>query len=147
MLTAHLSDGSAPDFVDTGFSSAGQYDVVYTLNYLAASAGQQLNVMWTLFSGVGNVTLQGAALPGAPGKTTDGCGIWVDDSPPPVPWAAATTLGMGDRLSDALFRDVRAPVCIGHRDASAHRSMPHPAGGCDRRRFLPYLDPTNPPSE
>ena len=83
MLTAHLSDGSAPDFVDTGFSSAGQYDVVYTLNYLAASAGQQLNVMWTLFSGAGNVTLQGAALPGASGKTTDGCGIWVEDSPPP----------------------------------------------------------------
>ena len=64
MLTAHLSDGSAPDFVDTGLSSTGQYDGVYTLNYHAASDGEQLTVLWTLFSGGGNVTLQAAALSG-----------------------------------------------------------------------------------
>jgi Bacterial Ig-like domain (group 3) len=64
MLSAHLSDGSAPDFVDTTFSGAGQYDAVYTLSYHAAAAGQQLTVQWTQFSGAGNVTLQGAALAG-----------------------------------------------------------------------------------
>jgi hypothetical protein len=66
-LAAHLSDGSAPDFVDASFSSTtGQYDAVYTLTYRAGSAGKQLVVQWTQASGTGNVTLQAAALAGAP---------------------------------------------------------------------------------
>jgi uncharacterized protein YndB with AHSA1/START domain len=65
-LTAHLSDGSAPDIVDTSFSSSsGQYKVVYTLTYHAASPAQTLVVKWTQASGTGNVTLQAAALAGA----------------------------------------------------------------------------------
>ena len=61
-LLAHLSDGSAPDYVNTAFSGSGQYDAVYTITYSATSAGQQLVVTWTQGSGSGNVTLQGTAL-------------------------------------------------------------------------------------
>jgi uncharacterized protein YndB with AHSA1/START domain len=64
-LSAHLSDGSAADFVNTAFSATGQYDVVYTLTYRAASAGQQLVVQWTQASGTGNVTVQAVALAGS----------------------------------------------------------------------------------
>ena len=65
-FVAHLSDGSATDYVSTAFSGTGQYDAVYTLTYQAASVGQQLVVSWTQVSGAGNVTLQGAALAAAP---------------------------------------------------------------------------------
>jgi hypothetical protein len=61
-LTAHLSNGTAADYVDTSLSGSGQYNGVYTLTYRAPSAGQQLSVTWTQSSGLGNVTLQGAAL-------------------------------------------------------------------------------------
>jgi hypothetical protein len=61
-LVAHLSDSSAADYVNTTFSGTGQYDVVFTLTYQAASAGQQLVVQWTQISGTGNVTIQGAAM-------------------------------------------------------------------------------------
>jgi hypothetical protein len=61
-LIAHLSDGSAPDYVSTTVAVTGQYDLVYTITYRAASAGQQLSVGWTHISGSGNVRLQGAAL-------------------------------------------------------------------------------------
>jgi hypothetical protein len=61
-LTAHLSDGSAVDYVDTSFSSTGFYRPVYTLTYRAASAGQQLVVQWTQTSGTGNIKLQAAAM-------------------------------------------------------------------------------------
>src|ERR1700674_1839460 len=61
-LTAHLSTGTATDYVDTSISGSAQYDGVYTLTYRAPSAGQHLNVTWTQSSGFGNVTLQGAAL-------------------------------------------------------------------------------------
>ncbi|MEJ0101600.1 MAG: Ig-like domain-containing protein [Bacteroidota bacterium] len=62
-LTATLSDGSSPDYVNTSFSSAtGQYVAVYTLTYKAASAGKLLTVKWVQSSGTGNVTLQAATL-------------------------------------------------------------------------------------
>jgi hypothetical protein len=61
-LTAHLSDGSASDFSDTTSSVNGQYDRNYTLVYNAASSGQSLTVTWEQTSGVGNVTLDAAAL-------------------------------------------------------------------------------------
>ncbi len=61
-LTAHLSDGSAPDFVDVTTTVSGSYDRNYTLTYKAASAGQTLTVSWINTSGTGNVTLNGAAL-------------------------------------------------------------------------------------
>jgi hypothetical protein len=61
-LTAHLSDGSAADYVDSTTPANGQYDRNYTLSYHAASAGQTLKVSWVMTSGGGNVTLNGAAL-------------------------------------------------------------------------------------
>jgi fibronectin type 3 domain-containing protein len=79
-LTAHLSDGSAADFVNTAFSATGQYDVVYTLTYSAASSGQQLVVQWTQASGTGNVTVQAVALAGS-------------GSGPPVPGNVSATDG------------------------------------------------------
>jgi hypothetical protein len=63
-LTAHLSDQSAGDYVDTTAPASGQYDRNYTLTYSAASAGQTLTVSWVMTSGQGNVTLNGAALSG-----------------------------------------------------------------------------------
>ena len=42
-LTASLSDGSAPDYVNSSFSGTGQYNAVYTLSYKAASAGKAIN--------------------------------------------------------------------------------------------------------
>ena len=64
-LTAHLSDGSAPDFVDATTTAAGQYDRNYTIAYHAGTAGQSLTVTWVMTSGTGNVTLSAAALAGA----------------------------------------------------------------------------------
>ena len=61
-LTAHLSDGSAVDYVDTTATAAGQYDRNYTLTYAAAASGQTLRITWIMSSGGGNVTLNGAAL-------------------------------------------------------------------------------------
>ena len=86
-LTAHLSDGSAADYVDSTFSGSGQYDATYTITYHAASAGQTLAVSWThlAFNGQtnGNVTLSGAALSG--GGTTS--------SPPATPTGVSATQG------------------------------------------------------
>jgi uncharacterized protein YjdB len=61
-LTASLSDGSSPDYVNTAFSSTNQYSVVYTLTYKAASAGKMLTVKWVQSSGTGDVILQAATL-------------------------------------------------------------------------------------
>jgi hypothetical protein len=56
-LTAHLSDGSAPDFVSTTWNGNRSFDwspvpggftAVYTLRYRAASPGQMLHVAWSL---------------------------------------------------------------------------------------------------
>jgi hypothetical protein len=63
-LTAHLSDGSAADFVNTTPTASGQYDRNYLLTYQAASAGQTIRVTWTVAAGSGNVTVNGAALAG-----------------------------------------------------------------------------------
>jgi hypothetical protein len=62
MFTAHLSDGSSPDYVNTSFSGTGIYIAVYTITYKAASAGQLLTVKWVLASGAGNISLQAATL-------------------------------------------------------------------------------------
>jgi len=61
-LTAHLSDGSSADFVNTTSTLSGQYDRNYTLVYHAVAAGKVLTVTWKMASGSGNVTLNGAAL-------------------------------------------------------------------------------------
>ena len=61
-LAAHLSDGSAPDFSDTTGTASGPYDRNYTLTYHALSSGKTISVTWTMASGSGNVTINGAAL-------------------------------------------------------------------------------------
>jgi len=62
-LTASLSDGSAPNYVNSSFSNtAGQYNAVYTLTYKAASARKLITVKWVQASGTGNVTLQAVTL-------------------------------------------------------------------------------------
>jgi hypothetical protein len=63
-LVAHLSDGSAPDYVDTSLSNAsGTQAGMYTLTYSAATAGQTLTVTFVQNTNTaGNVTLQAAAL-------------------------------------------------------------------------------------
>ncbi|MVC24923.1 hypothetical protein D6V10_21160, partial [Vibrio cholerae] len=49
-LTAHLADGSAPDFVDTTTAATGQYDRNYTLTY-RANSNTTLTVTWVMASG------------------------------------------------------------------------------------------------
>ncbi len=73
-LVAHLSDGSAADFVDTTVNTAGQYNRNYTLQYSAASPGQYLAVAWVMSSGTGNVTINGAALSAGPQGALSGLG-------------------------------------------------------------------------
>jgi hypothetical protein len=51
-LQAHLSDGSSPDYIDTGATSAGSYqEFIYSISYRAASPGQTLTLTWSLVSG------------------------------------------------------------------------------------------------
>jgi hypothetical protein len=83
-LVAHLSDGSAADFVDVTPAATGQYDRNYALSYKAGSAGQTLTVRWTMDSGTGNVALNGAAL----ASSTGGGG-----TAPTVTTTAATSVG------------------------------------------------------
>jgi fibronectin type 3 domain-containing protein len=61
-MTARLSDGSSPDYVDASLAGAGVFDGVYTIVYRAASAGETLELKWEQQSGSGYVSLQGAAL-------------------------------------------------------------------------------------
>ncbi|MEJ7712616.1 MAG: hypothetical protein WKF84_22905 [Pyrinomonadaceae bacterium] len=70
-LEVTLSDGSAPAYIDTNVQGAigPGINVIYTINYQAASSGQVLTVRWTVlnsFDASGNVTLQAASLKIAP---------------------------------------------------------------------------------
>jgi len=65
-LTAHLSDGSAPDFVDLAAETGGYYDRNYVLTYQTATPAQ-VTVTWTMRSGPGFVTIGGAAVSPAAG--------------------------------------------------------------------------------
>ena len=52
-LVAHLSDGSAADFVDTTFSNSATIPAAYIITYKAASAGQTLTLTWTMNDNTG----------------------------------------------------------------------------------------------
>ena len=66
-MVAHLSDGSAVDFVDSSLSNPnGTTTGAYTFTYQAASSGQSLNITFSQISAPGNVTLQAATLQAAP---------------------------------------------------------------------------------
>jgi hypothetical protein len=75
-LEVSLSDGSAPTYVDTSLTepaTGNNVHGVYTINFRAASAGQQLVVRWTVaasFNSFGNVTLQAATLSPGTGGTS-----------------------------------------------------------------------------
>ena len=61
--TAHLSDGSYPDYIDESIIANGvAVDANYTIVFKAGSANQTLTLNWVLINGGGNVTLHGAAL-------------------------------------------------------------------------------------
>jgi hypothetical protein len=65
-LTATLSDGSAPAYVDTSLgdtvdTSHGK-EAYYSITYKAGSPGQSLTVTWSNTTSSGNVTIQGIAL-------------------------------------------------------------------------------------
>jgi hypothetical protein len=63
-MVAHLSDGSAADYVDTSLNNATSTTPgLYTFNYQAVSSGQTLTVTFTQINDTsGNVTLQGATV-------------------------------------------------------------------------------------
>ena len=61
-LTAHLLDGSAPDFANTTSTANGQYDRNYMVTSQAGGAGQALTVTWKMTSGSGNVECGGNGL-------------------------------------------------------------------------------------
>ena len=66
---AHLSDGSAVDYIDTSEIADNQYDRNYTLTYRAGGPGHTLHVTWTMTSGedeYGTVTISAAALSANP---------------------------------------------------------------------------------
>ena len=82
---AHLSDFSAPAYADASMSSVfGNYPAVYTLQYAAASAGQQVIVQFLtreLFDAdYGNVTLESVTLAGG-GQPTNSFPTVVITSP------------------------------------------------------------------
>jgi hypothetical protein len=66
-IVAHLSDGSAPDYVDSSLNNANATSTgLYSFTYQASSSGQTLTVTYTQAnSTVGNVTLQAATLVGS----------------------------------------------------------------------------------
>ncbi len=61
-LTAHISDGSSPDYVNIQPSAAGQWDATYTISYQAAVAGQTVQISWLQNSGSGTISLTAADL-------------------------------------------------------------------------------------
>jgi hypothetical protein len=76
-LTARLSDGSAPDFVDSSLFNATATDGVYSLTYSAASAEQTLSVTWIEIppngdQAGGRLNLKGATLQLAPAGVPTG---------------------------------------------------------------------------
>ena len=71
-LTAHLSDDSAPDYVDTSVAPGFNTPGIYTIDYSSATAGQTLTLTWRMITplspdanqGSRNITIFAAALSG-----------------------------------------------------------------------------------
>ena len=87
---AHLSDGSAADYVATLNAQQKRVDGQFTVTYRAATAGQTLTVTWVRSSQKnGNVSLQGAALAVATSAvaalvSTCPCSAWDANAAPTV---------------------------------------------------------------
>ncbi len=62
ILTASLSDGSAPNYINNSLgASSAPFNVMFVLTYAAASNGQTLTVTYTTSNNASDVTLDGAA--------------------------------------------------------------------------------------
>ncbi len=61
-LTAHISDGSSPDYVNVQPLNKNQWDAAYTITYEAASAGQTIQISWVQNTGTGTISLTAADL-------------------------------------------------------------------------------------
>jgi hypothetical protein len=83
-LTAHLSNNSAPDYVNTVANTTGQWDAVYTIDYNAAqtTGGQNIVLTWKQASGTGNVTIQAAALIGTAKSAREGASLLESNQEP-----------------------------------------------------------------
>lgn len=90
-LEAHLSDGSAPDYVDVVPLVGTPYVRNYTITYRAAADDQTLTLKWTRTAGTGHIDLNGVALASeAPAPVASLSGV-VDTSS-----AAADLTAVGD---------------------------------------------------
>jgi len=107
-LTAHLSDGSAADYVKAYSSSNSRGDGIYTLKYRAASAGQNITIKWVQTSGrKGNVSLQGAAL------AVDGASTPPPPPPPPTGTACPCSLWSASTVPAVVADTDSNPVELG----------------------------------
>jgi len=61
-LTAHLSDGSAADYVHVNAATTGIYVRTYVISYKAGAASQTLTLTWQRTAGTGNVDLNAVAM-------------------------------------------------------------------------------------
>lgn len=62
-LVAHLSDGSAPDYVDNSLGAPNaQFAAVYTLVFRTPASGVTLHLEWTQAQGTGDVNWSAASL-------------------------------------------------------------------------------------
>ena len=95
-VTAHLSDGSAPDFVDTVVvPSYTRVPLIYTFSYVSASTSATLRVTLTRLSGPHYIFIQAAALANV-GQTNQPV---TGSSPSQLRLAATTITTVGQPLN------------------------------------------------
>jgi lysophospholipase L1-like esterase len=107
-LTAHLSDGSAPDSVISS-SATGKYTSLYTITYSAASAGQTLTISYVknqTINGVagGSVDLIAAMLAGGSGTQTHAAPLTI------MPLGDSITVGVGINGATSSSPNYRLPL-------------------------------------
>jgi len=91
-LTAHLSDGSAADYVHVNAATTEVYVRTYVITYQAAAAGQTLTLTWQRTAGTGNVDLNAVALSLAAASNT----------PPTIQAPVAQTSQVGQAVMLAI---------------------------------------------
>jgi uncharacterized repeat protein (TIGR03806 family) len=91
-LTAHLSDGSAADYVHVNAATTEVYVRTYVITYQAAAAGQTLTLTWQRTAGTGNVDLNAVALSLAA----------VSNTPPTIQAPVAQTSQVGQAVTLAI---------------------------------------------
>jgi len=91
-LTAHLSDGSAADYVHVNAATTEVYVRTYVITYQAAAASQTLTLTWQRTAGTGNVDLNAVALSLAAASNT----------PPTIQAPVAQTSQVGQAVTLAI---------------------------------------------